>query len=168
MKYIFVKRDRKGKFARKGGIWQSFKTLMNRIFWGTATVILVGLILMTGSFINPQVQVKTVEAVKQVEMDYPVLDRIAKAESYNSQFCTKEIVKKAGCKSWEVGSVLIHINGNGTYDIGKFAVNSTHLSEAVALGYNVYQENDNFEFAKYLFRNQGSSPWDASRSKWNK
>lgn len=123
---------------------------------------------IAGSYFMPTIKTQTVEALKQVDPDYPILDKIARAESYNSQFCTQDIVNKKGCHKYEVGSVLIHINSNGTYDIGKYAINSIHLADAMKLGYNVYQENDNFEYAKYLFRNQGSEPWSASKVNWQK
>lgn len=169
---VFVHGQRMRDIYPHATRWQVFKyksaMLLRKVAIYTGTGLAIILIFMAGSYLNPTTVTRAIDVVKEVDPSYPVLDKIAKAESYNSQFCTKEIVAKSGCHKYEIGSVLIHVNGNGTYDIGRYAINSTHLAEALKLGYNVYEEKDNFEFAKYLFRNFGSEPWSASKLTWSK
>jgi hypothetical protein len=107
-------------------------------------------------------------AAAETSTNFPVLDKIAKAESYNSQTCTKAIVAKGGCHAYEIGSTLIHVNANGTYDIGRFAINSTHLADAIAHGFDVYTDAGNQAYAEYLFETQGSVPWADSQSIWDR
>lgn len=148
--------------------WQVFKyktvSFLRRVVLCLMVAAFLAGSFYLGGLINPLRLVQATEIA--VDPQYPVLDKIAKAESYNSQFCTKEIVAKYGCNKWEVGAVLVRVNTNGTYDIGKYAINSIHLSDAISLGYDVYGESDNFEYAKYLFRTQGSEPWSASKHNW--
>ena len=151
--------------------WQLFrnrvKVFFKVLFWGIILIsVLVG-IFEAGKYTSPKTNLtNTVITIKEEDSFPPILRKIAKAESYDSQFCTEEIVKKKGCHSYEVGSVLIHVNDNKTYDIGRYAINSIHLLEARNLGYDVYKEKDNEEFAKYLFENYGSEPWYCSKSNW--
>lgn len=105
------------------------------------------------------------DAVENNELP-PILKKIAQAESYNSHYCTIEIVKKHGCKSYEVGAVLYHVNTNGTIDVGKYAINSVHFATAVKMNLDVWDEEDNETFARHLFNTQGSEPWYASRKNW--
>ncbi len=85
----------------------------------------------------------------------PILVKIAKAESGNSQV-------------GKDGQTVIHMNDNGTYDIGKYQVNSIWNKMATAMGYNLYVEKDNEAFALYLFDNYGSQPWMSSIARWGK
>jgi len=162
------------KFAKQPNQYTTkFQRLIAQVKWyikRTIQLLAIGgitlgacyAIFMAGWYSKPEhIEAQTVET-------YPILHKIAIAESYDSQFCTAEIVKKKGCHSYEVGSVLIHVNKNGTYDIGRYAINSIHLKDALALGYNVYLEEDNYQFAKHLFKTQGSEPWSASKANWNK
>lgn len=107
-----------------------------------------------------------VTSIVHAEENFPILDRIAMAESHGSQICTAAIAKNGWCHTWEVGAPLVHPNSNGSYDIGKYQINSTHLAEAIKMGFNVYEEKDNEAFAIYLFKTQGSEPWSASKHNW--
>lgn len=100
--------------------------------------------------------------------DYPILDKIALAESDDSQFCTKALVAKGMCPANQIGAVLIHVNTNGSYDLGKFQINSTHIADAIAQGYDVYTLEGNTAYAEYLFVTQGSEPWYSSKAGWGK
>jgi hypothetical protein len=79
--------------------------------------------------------------------------RIAKCESGNNQFDKN-------------GQVLIHVNTDGSYDIGRYQVNSVHEKEATKLGFNLMDEKDNTAYAKYLYENRGTGDWYSSRSCW--
>lgn len=99
-------------------------------------------------------------------VDYPILDKIAKAESGGNQYCTKALAANGWCPKGSIGAPLIRVNTNGTYDIGMYQINSTHLADAIAHGYDVYTLDGNTAYAQYLFINQGSEPWYSSRSNW--
>ncbi len=84
----------------------------------------------------------------------PVLARIAKCESGSSQF--KE------------GQVLIHVNSNGSYDQGKYQINSIHNAAAAKLGFNLATEEGNEGFANWMYLNLGTGDWYSSEKCWKK
>lgn len=100
-------------------------------------------------------QAKTVEVekevIKQVMIkwsDIPMLVRICKAESGLTQFE----------KNGDVFRGRIDKS-----DIGKCQINERYNNdEARRLGYDIYTEKGNEEFAVYLFLNRGTQPWLAS------
>lgn len=96
-----------------------------------------------------------------------ILSKICKAESHSSQTCTAALVKVGMCYSYEIGSPLISPNPNDTYDIGYCQINSIHLADARARGYDVInKEDDNKAYAMFLFNTQGTEPWNASKTNW--
>jgi len=64
------------------------------------------------------------------------------------------------------GSVVTHINKNGTRDYGAFQINSTHIKEAKALGDDIFTLQGNIAFALYLYSKNGTQPWNASKACW--
>lgn len=60
----------------------------------------------------------------------------------------------------------MHTNNNGTKDIGLWQINDTHLSEAKAEGYNIFEATDNLEYGMRLLAKEGTEPWSASRACW--
>lgn len=104
---------------------------------------------------DAQIVYQSKEVVVQVEADAPVLDRIAKCESGNTQFAKD-------------GQVLVHVNKNGTWDVGKYQINSIHGGTATKLGMNLYTEDGNTAFAKWMYANLGTGDWAASQSCWKK
>ena len=99
-------------------------------------------------------------------LQFPILDKIAKAESDNNQYCTKTLAANGWCSKSSVGAPLVRVNTNGSYDIGKYQINSTHLADAIAHGYDIYTLAGNTAYAQYLLITQGSEPWYSSRSNW--
>jgi hypothetical protein len=83
----------------------------------------------------------------------PVMKRIAKCESGGSHY-------------GKDGQVVVHVNSNGTYDQGKFQINSIHNASAKKLGLNLMVESDNEKYAMYLYENEGTGDWYSSRSCW--
>src|SRR5258708_4413140 len=73
----------------------------------------------------------------------PVMERIMKAESGAHQYNTNN------------GQVLIHVNNNGTVDIGIAQINSIWFATATKLGYDLTKEKDNIAFAEWLYENKG-------------
>ena len=109
-----------------------------------------------GSAYIPRTVYADREVIKEVEVKAPVMERIAKCESGGKHFAPS-------------GQVIVNVNNNKTYDIGKYQINSIWNKKATELGYNLYIEKDNEAFAMWLYRNYGSEPWSASKANcWNK
>lgn len=54
-------------------------------------------------------------------------------------------------------------------DTGIFQINKRyHQAQAEALGLDLDSPIDNIAFAKWLYKNQGLTPWSASKFCWNK
>lgn len=54
---------------------------------------------------------------------------------------------------------------NGT-DIGRYMINSVHEREARDMGLDLWTDEGNGEYARYLYRREGTQPWSASKSCW--
>lgn len=103
-----------------------------------------------------EIEYKQVEVVKEVEIDAPVLDRIAKCESGGNHYAKS-------------GQVLVVGNTNKSVDVGKYQINAQIWgAKATELKLNLFVEKDNEEFAKYLYRTQGTEPWVWSKKCWNR
>jgi hypothetical protein len=159
--------------SRATGRFTSIKSLLRKLWRFTKISIATLLLLAFAAFIGYAMHGNTITASNQITIaapiataKYPILDRIARAESHASQFCTAALAKVNMCHSYEIGSPLIRPNPNGTYDVGMYQINSIHLAAALALGFDVYTEKGNRAFAEYLFTTQGTEPWSASRSNW--
>lgn len=65
------------------------------------------------------------------------------------------------------GNVLLgKINSN---DIGLFQINKKfHLEKAKEMGLDIYQPLDNIKFAIYLYKKEGTTPWNWSKKIWSK
>ena len=118
----------------------------------------------TLAYIAPQI-IAHADAITP-SSSFPILEKIAQAESHKNQFCTKDLVKVGMCKASQVGAPLVRVNTNGSYDIGLYQINSTHLADALAHGDDVYTLKGNTDYALYLFTTQGSEPWYSSRNSW--
>lgn len=127
--------------------------------------VLLGLIavaFLMGSEFNPRTntEVKEVEVIKEVRKIPPILKKIAKAESWDSHYCTDKLVKLGGCPKGAVGQVLV----NQTRDIGRYAINLPINGKWCAdRHYNIFVEKDNEDCALELFEEYGSQPWQASK-----
>lgn len=73
-------------------------------------------------------------------------------------------------------SRLIHYKNNGevlhgkidSRDIGLFQISEKYwLDTANKLGYNIYNLDDNIAMAKYIYKKQGISAWNPSKSCWS-
>lgn len=77
----------------------------------------------------------------------------------------------AQCESstghYKNGQVVVNVNKNGTYDIGKYQINVKVWGEkANELGLDLTDEEDNEEMALYIFKNNGTEDWYSSRHCW--
>lgn len=102
----------------------------------------------------PEVQVVTLEAKAAV------MDRIADCESGNG--------KAGSATQFKNGQVVINVNTNGTYDQGKYQINSIHNAAATKLGFNLATEEGNTGFAKWMYANLGTGDWFSSQKCWGR
>jgi hypothetical protein len=122
----------------------------------TYSVIAVSLINI-GMHFSTKTIVKEIEVIREVEASSvsPVLARIAKCESNNQHF--------------ENGQVLVRGNTNGSVDVGRYQINISYWGKkATELGINLFDEQGNETFAKWLESNHGTEPWVWSKHCWNK
>ena len=54
-----------------------------------------------------------------------------------------------------------------TKDIGLFQIAPFWIPTAKKLGYDVFTERGNISFALWLYKQQGTSPWNSSKYCWN-
>ncbi len=126
-------------------------------FWLGSVAVASGILsfsLSTSKVIAQVPEVVTVEAKT------PIMDRIANCESGNGT--------AGSATQFKNGQVLISLNTNGTYDQGKFQINSIHNKEASTLGFNLATEEGNTAYAKYLYANKGTVDWSSSAHCWMK
>lgn len=133
------------KFFKKAAFWVASVTVVSGIFS----------MLISTSKVSA-----TVPETITVEAKAPIMDRIADCESGNGTV--------GSATQFKNGQVLISINSNGTYDQGKYQINSIHNKEASALGFNLATEEGNTDYAKYLYANAGTSDWASSQKCWAK
>ncbi len=92
-------------------------------------------------------------AVKSYFADVPVMAAIAKCESRFRQYT-------------DSGAVL---NGGSGGMIGLFQINkSVHSKFALTLGYDITTLMGNMQYARYLYTNEGTTPWNSSKYCWSK
>ncbi len=144
-----------GKLVRDSeGRFTSFK---RKMFWFGKKVVIgwsMGIILLVtyGAGLSSTTSfIPTVEAETNVP---PILQKIAKCES------------PAG--HWKNGQVIISLNTNGTYDEGKYQINSIWNKQAAELGYNLAIEQDNEKMAEWIYANRGTGDWSSSANCWRK
>ena len=147
-----MNRDNRGRFARSGMFmkkWIGRSALLMVVLWGMTGT------LKLGQHLFPvKVYAQQVVTVKDTTLS-PVMVRIAKCESGNVQ-------------KGKDGQIVIHVNKDGSYDMGLFQINSTWNKTATKLGYDLTNNNDNQSFAEWLYENIGTSPWSSSSQCWNK
>lgn len=93
------------------------------------------------------------ENIKQDIPDVPViLQKISWCESRDKQFN-------------EDGTIHRGIINNS--DVGKYQINEFyHLANSRKLGIDIYTEQGNTEYALYLYKIQGTKPWNWSKKCW--
>jgi hypothetical protein len=147
-----ISRDNKGRFS---SLKKKLAKIAKRTMLVSASLSALGWAVVAGAQYFPSTVYAEKEVIKEIEMQSPVMARIAKCESSNMQMRN--------------GQVVINVNKNGTYDMGKYQINSIWNKKAAELGYNLSVEKDNEAFAMWLYKNYGTEPWSASRANcWNK
>jgi hypothetical protein len=150
--YMKHNRDmRTGQFKNK--VKSFFKKVL---FWSVVILALAGTVQY---FRWAYPTTITKEVIKEVlvnqEINYPVLDRIAKCESNDKHF-------------GESGQVLMVGNTNKSVDVGRYQINTLWFKKANEMGLDLTKEKDNKAFAVYLYKTYGTEPWIHSKKCWNK
>jgi hypothetical protein len=112
------------------------------------------------SFLNPVSVLETpippppiIEETPKIEVP-AVMVRIAKCESPEGQF--------------HPDGTLVRGKTNPN-DVGKYQINETcHLERAQKMGMDIHTEKGNEEYAMFLYRSEGTTPWNNSKSCWDK
>ena len=132
--------------------WQVFKfkvkKFFRKVFITSGIVAIIYVAFIIGAHKPPLTLITTVQAEEKFE-DYPLLVKICKAESQNTQF------KKDG----RVMRGTVNPSDIGYCQINEPIWNDT----ARKLGYDIYTEDGNKDMSVYIFLNQGSEPWNSSK-----
>lgn len=138
----------------KWRVREFFKLCLRVLTWTGLTVGVLYAVFMTGAYLNPVVSYAVQEKILEVDAQAPVMDRIARCESGNSHFGKN-------------GQVLVMGNTNKSVDVGKYQINmSVWGAKATALGYDLFTEQGNKDFAYWLYKNHGTEPWYSSEKCW--
>jgi hypothetical protein len=148
--------DSKGRFT-------SLKVLMRKVWFWTKISVVAGLFGVIAYSLGVADRGNTVYAqnvivTPQIDQEAPILQRISDCESGNGT--------KGSGKHFKNGQVILHVNSNGTIDIGKFQINSTWGKQATKLGFDLTKEKDNYAMAKWIYENRGTSDWLSSATCW--
>lgn len=145
------------------------KKFLRKVFILSLLLATIVVIFKLGGWLNPSTIITQAEVIKEIEIDAPVLDRIAQAESHRSHYCTAELVKSSMCRKSEIGQVLARANSDkyNSIDIGYYQINLYYWGdEASAKGLNLFDAEDNKEMGRWIFKNYGSEPWGSSSKNW--
>lgn len=129
-------------------------------------IVIITAILITGAYFigsesNKEIIYEQVEkeVIKEVEIEAPVLDRIAGCESQGNR-------NSKGTHYDKNGQVLMRSNANRTVDLGKYQINTIWFAKATELGLDLTREDDNKKMAEWIYRNRGTGDWSASAKCW--
>jgi len=92
--------------------------------------------------------------VQEYFRETPILAKVAKCESRNRQFGLDGQVLRGEVNSADVG--LMQINEH------------YHDDEAVKMGLDLKTVDGNLAYAKHLYEEEGTAPWNASKKCWNR
>ena len=148
-------RNKIGRFAKISKIKNWICKITKRAIIGMFLLQLCGWSLYLGSQLIPVTVMAEKEVTKPIRMeDIPMLVKICKAESGLRQFNAKGDVLRGKVNRSDIGICQINevINND----------------EARRLGYDIYTEQGNKDYAVWLYMHRGSEPWNSSKSIWNK
>lgn len=103
---------------------------------------------------TPMSSIEVEDAVKAVFGQNSIMVKVANCESQFTQFNSD-------------GSV--HRGVQNHQDVGVMQINEHyHLAASEKLGYNIYTLAGNLAYAKLLYDQEGTTPWDWSKPCWGK
>lgn len=130
---------------------------VKRIMLALGFVSVVAWAVYIGGKINTNTVYADKEVIKEVGIkfeDIPMLVKICKAESGGKQFKANGDVVRG----------MVNPSDIGYCQINEYINND----EARRLGYDIYTEKGNKEYAVHLFLTRGTEPWNSSRHLWCK
>lgn len=150
--------------------WQVAKYKIGRAVRWAVIRLSLGAVLgavVFGAYAYGTVDARAVTVVNQIvpggkESMSAVMARIADCESGDNG-------KKGTAKQFNAdGSIVTHVNSDGTTDVGKYQINmqKAHIVAMAKLGFNPLTEEGNEAYAKWLYENKGTGDWQSSRSCW--
>lgn len=162
-------RARNGEYASPSYwavLWTRFKAWtwkwFVRLMWALAVGSAAAGIFVAGSITTPkEVTVVNQQMPAAKESMAIVMQRIAGCESEGS--------RNAKGKQFNAdGSIVTHVNADGTTDVGKYQINmqKAHIVNMARLGLNPFTEEGNEAYAKWLYENKGTGDWLASANCW--
>lgn len=98
-------------------------------------------------------QIESEKRVREYFKDVPVMIEIARCESNFRQFT-------------DAGNVLRGGDSGGMVGVFQF-FESIHATPAKALGYDISTLEGNLGYAKHLYKEQNTVPWEPARSCWD-
>lgn len=170
---------RHGFFRRA---WNRFITkLINKVvipvilfvrFFVKWTIILGGAALFVAGFAEGYRMymahdlIHHVEADEKIEVKIPKqLQAIADCES-GIRLKSGKAVPNSASHYDKHGDVLERGNRDRSIDRGWAQINSVHNDEARRMGLDLDDEEDNKKFAVNLYKSEGTTPWNSSKSCW--
>ncbi len=165
MTKIYYGRDLIGRFTCDGKVRTRLQRMVYEAKRATKGSIIVSgaicvgawLFVLGGYVLPAQVIFAKQEVIKEVGVkfdDIPMLVKICKAESGGKQFKTNGDVMRG----------IVNPSDIGYCQINEYINND----EARRLGYDIYTEQGNKDYAVYLFMTRGTEPWNSSRNVWCK
>ena len=117
-----------------------------------ATIISISVLLPFPRHANVSIPPESKPEVVVVPEVPPILAKIAQCESQGRQFN-------------DDGTV--HRGVQNHQDVGKYQINEKyHLKASQALGMDIYTLAGNTQYALYLYRHEGTTPWNWSKWCW--
>lgn len=143
-----------------GGRFQAFRHKLKRAIAVMALFFVAFWLVYGGMEVGkrttpPQIVEAQIMVAVESTSTPPVLQRIINCESGGKQYAKN-------------GQINVHVNADGTVDLGAMQINSVNFAGATKLGLDLTKEADNIAYGKYLFANRGSEPWYSSKSCWNR
>jgi soluble lytic murein transglycosylase-like protein len=129
--------------------------LLTSIKWPVVACVLAAVFFPNAASAHTQspVTARTVEKkVRAYYVDMPVMIQIAKCESRFRQYD-------------ENGNALPNADGSGAVGVMQI-MSSVHKGAATKLGHDIFTLDGNLAYARHLYQNEGTRPWNASKSCW--
>jgi hypothetical protein len=151
--YIGSARITGEKFTKVQLFTNKVKNIIKKSLIGLGFISVVGWSFVAGAYFMPRTVVNNVTVAVKDSTLSPVMQRIETCESSKHQL-NKE------------GQVLVHVNKDGSYDIGIFEINSKWNATATKMGFDLTKQSDNEQFAQWIYETRGTEDWYSSKSCW--
>lgn len=164
-----VVRTKTGKFTSiKARIVFGLGRLWLCMKWATAFAVVAVIAWVHGSgvMVNEAYAENIFVPHVQKESKTAVMARIADCESGDR--IHGKVVKGSAKQFNSDGSIVMHLNNDGTTDVGEFQINMQpdHIRNLARLHFDAMTKEGNEAYANWIYENVGTKPWESSRSCW--